>query len=325
MAFSKGRRPRNCKGARPGRVAARIERVRASRSILVAGACLAGCSLLIDSGELVEGSSSVDGGAGSAGAAGSGGASGGGGVSGSGGSSDANVPDQSGGSAGSSPDADAGPEPFCANLVPAPTLCSDFDAQELPAGWSGLSLWGGCNAVVDSAVSTSTPRSVSFSSPTLADGEQCAAVLQTTLATPASSLVIEFDIYPEAFDASYWVALATVEMSSAAGDDILSLRMRAGQADVQETATLDDGGHAYEGHTLAEVPPVGQWSHVRWEITFGGTSAFSNVNVNGKSSGGSINANDFLGSPEVRVGIASILGAEAAQVIRYDNLVVDVK
>jgi hypothetical protein len=279
----------------------------------------------------VEGSS-VEGGAGASGAAGTGGSgagaggsSGTSGSSGSGGTSDGNLPDQSGGAGGSGPDADAEPGPFCASLNPAPTLCSDFDAQSLPAGWDGLMQWGGCTAIVDSAASKSMPSSVSFSAPALADGEQCAVALETSLAQPTTSLVIEFDIYPEAFNAPYWVVLATIEMSSAEGDNVLMLRMRAGQAAVAEDSTLSDGGKDYANHSLAEVPPVGQWSHVRWEITFGGASAFSNVTVNGKSSGGSINANDFLGPVEIDLGVVAIVGPGDAQVLRYDNVVVDVK
>ena len=239
-----------------------------------------------------------------------------------GGTSDADVPDQTGGSGGADADADAGP--FCASLNPAPTLCSDFDQQDLPAGWDGLAQWGGCVAVLDSGASVSAPRSLSITSPVLGDSEQCASALEGAFPQPTSTLVIELDVYVEVFDSPEWVHLVVVQLNGAEGFDEIVLRMRTNEASVTEGAILNDGGLLNSGHPVANVPAVGQWSHVRWELSFGGSTAFSNVNVNGTSSGDSIHAKSFVGPVDLQVGVAGVVGPLQSQVLRFDNIVVDV-
>jgi hypothetical protein len=113
------------------------------------------------------------------------------------------------------PDAADAPEvggPFCSTLSPAPTLCSDFDQANLPAGWSSLSQWGSASGTLDSAESKSAPRSLLFVTPALAQStDQAAAYLLGSFPKPTTELRIELDLFPQTIG-DEWIHLIVIEM-----------------------------------------------------------------------------------------------------------------
>jgi hypothetical protein len=297
-------------------------------TVLSAAAALVGCSLVIDTGSLANGDDVASGGSGASEAG-----------------SDSTPPDTSAEATadasndtssdtandtssdafdGNSGDAaDAGT--FCEGLLPTPTLCSDFDGVNLPAGWDSVVQWGPCTGVVDTLGFKSPPRSFVAKAPALSGTDQCETALARTFAAPKSSIVIEFDVFPAAMDSSRWLYLAPVVMNAQGGSDDLSLRWMGTTGEVNEAVTLDDGGMLYEKHGAAEVPALGQWSHVRWEMTFTGATAFSSLTVNGKNTGGTLHSKDFLASADVQLGITFVAGPSSAWEIRFDNVVVDIQ
>jgi hypothetical protein len=281
---------------------------------------IVGCSLAIGTDHLVDAKDSGASGGGSGLSGGTGGGTGSG--SGSGGvTSDTGVPDAAGGDSGES---DSPPPPFCASLTPAPTLCSDFDEVDLPAGWEGITQWGDCGLVVDDQAYASPSRSISFTTLALADTEQCAASLDRTLAEPTTSLSIDFDILPQQLFDSEWLLLVLVQLDGVDGVDELHLRIRETYGDVAEDVTYPDGGKAYSNHPLPDVPPVGQWSHIRWELTFTGTTALSSATVNGKTTGDTILSKGFLGPAKVKLGFVGVSGVSGPWAARIDNIVINV-
>lgn len=293
--------------------------MRARALFLLVGAIPFGCSLLIETDELAnEGASSSSGG--SAADAGS----------------DVSVqPDSSGtdGSKDAGSDAsDAASEAdvpvlgFCESLAPQPTLCSDFDAQNFPAGWDTHSEWGKCNGVIDQSDSTSSPRSFHCTTPILASStDQCSTALIRVFEKPESSLRIEFDVRFDQIDSPNLIHLVTIDTNNAAGSDTTTLRIRTGEGLINETARPKEAGFLYSGHQFPKPPVIGQWSHIVWAIDFTGAKAQSNITVDGDTSFEELYMKGFMSELSIKLGIGFIDGASGPWEIHIDNLVVDVK
>jgi hypothetical protein len=61
---------------------------------------------------------------------------------------------------------------------------------------------------------------------------------------------------------------------------------------------------------------------VKWEIDLTGANAFSNVDLDGTVSGGSLALKEYLDNPQLRIGIAFAEAPSVAQKLRFDNIVV---
>jgi hypothetical protein len=252
-----------------------------------------------------------------------------GGSSGNGGSGDTG-----GGDGATNPDADSGSETdaapdgpplgFCESLNPVPDLCADFDTGQFPAGFDQLTQWGLPDPLLDESDSVSSPRSFLITTPTLATASDMGAgFLFKAFQKPASELVIEFDTRLELSNEE-WMFLAEVETSGTAGDALYILRVRNGEAQVAETMYPTAGGVEYGGHNL-QPPPMGQWIHVRWSLTYSGTSSFSNVTIDGVTNAGGLQFDEYVGGITVKTGMVFIQGVTASPSnVRIDNVVVDV-
>jgi hypothetical protein len=220
-------------------------------------------------------------------------------------------------------DVDAGA--YCESLSPAPTICSDFDVQNLPAGWDALSGFGGFQGVIDELNFTSPLRSILFTTPVLDSGDSGSRALLSNLGTPTKSISIEFDLLPEVLNSSLtW--LITLEMESSAGLAIARFRAWKNGFDVNESAVPSDGGpNDYSGHAITGTPTTGVWQHVKWELDFSGANAFSNVDLDGTISGGGSLLKGYLADATLKLGLTFAETPSVAQRIRYDNIVVRVE
>lgn len=295
--------------------------MRALGLLFLSGALPFGCSLLIETDELTnEGAQSASGGS-----------------AGKDASSDVSLqPDGAKDAGPDSPsssdasdaagEADAPVLGFCESLSPQPTLCSDFDTGGFPAGWDTHTEWGKCNGNLDLVESTSRPRSFHCSTPVLVDtADQCATALVKTFPKPTSLLRIEMDVFFAQLDSPDLIHLVELETSNSAGASSTTLRVRSGEGLINETAKPKEAGSLYAGHQFVSPPVLSQWSHLVWTIDFSGAKAYSNVTVNGETSGDELNMKPFLGDMKVEVGIGFTQGPSGPWEIHIDNLVVDVE
>lgn len=232
-------------------------------------------------------------------------------------------PGDSGGLEAGDSEAQAGT--YCETLVPKPTLCSDFDNVDFPAGWDTLSVWGKCKATLDTTLYVSPPRSFRATSPLFTTTGGCSSTLQRKFPAPQSSLVIDFDLLIVARDTGSTLDLVSVSMPASGGTEHAVLRLTPWAAEIKETVDLADGGTLYGGHPLPEIPSLGTWSHIHWSIDLTGTNATSNVTMNGVTTGDSLHMKDFLADPQISIGIGYV-GAPADPCdFVFDNIVVDIK
>lgn len=223
-------------------------------------------------------------------------------------------------------DADAPVLGFCESLSPQPTLCTDFDTQNFPAGWDTHPQWGKCKGFIDTEESTSSPRSFHCTTPLLVDAaDQCATSLVKTFPKPTSLLRIEMDVFFKQLDSPDLIHLIELDTGNSAGSDTTTLRIRSGEGLINETGKPKEAGNLYSGHQFASPPAIGQWSHLVWTIDFSGAKAYSNVTVNGETSGHELYMKQFLDDVKVEVGIGFTQGPSGPWEIHIDNLVVDVK
>jgi hypothetical protein len=292
--------------------------VRARGLFLVVGAIPFGCSLLIETDELAnEGAQSSTGDA-SADVSSQPDSSGTGGTKDTG--SDSPFASDSSDAAG---EADAPVLGFCEGLSP---LCSDFDLQNFPAGWDDHSEWGKCKGSIDNSDYTSSPRSFHCTTPVLIDNtDQCSTALIKEFAKPEALLRIEFDVLFDQLDSPNLIHLVTIDTGSTAGTDTTTLRIRTGEGLINETARPKEAGNLYSGHQFPNPPVIGQWSHIVWEIDFTGAKAYSNITVDGDTTGEELHMKPFLGELDIKLGIGFTDGASGPWEIHIDNLVVDVK
>jgi hypothetical protein len=220
-------------------------------------------------------------------------------------------------------DVDAGT--YCETLSPAPTICSDFDVQTLPAGWDSLSGFGSFQGVIDNLAFTSPLRSILFTTPVLADGDNGSRALSADIATPTKSISIEFDVLAESLNDT-WTGLILLESSNSNGSVTARLRVRSSGYDINESAEPAGGGPVeYEGHAISGTPSATTWQHVKWSVDLSGTNAFSNVDLDGTISGGDSLLKDYLDNPNLRIGIPYTEAPSVALKVRFDNIVVRVE
>ncbi len=205
--------------------------------------------------------------------------------------------------AGNGPVADAGADVdggpgFCAAHAGLDDFCSDFDESPLPAGWDAVDktpAGGSADVTEDSNDATSSPSSLLTIVPAL-PGPDDAGVPPAAWATltkrglpprpphveldfkleeldlsndpDTSSAVFVLSIGEGDSDASYAVALAFVPAPGAPfGVAVVELQ------GLKPTAV----------HPLTQVPPIGEWMHVKLDLATAVGGQTLSLSLNGKS------------------------------------------
>jgi hypothetical protein len=225
---------------------------------------------------------------------------------------------------------DAPPGPFCESLSPPATFCSDFDALDLPAGWTSAVAWGGAQLFIDNAAWRSAPRSVYFDVPALTGTSQAGTSLTYQFATPIQTGIdLDFDLLLEAMDTTSEVIVAEVDLiAPGAAKDYLRLAVKQGRTRFSEQAYPADGGApSYGGGNLTQPVGPGAWLHVTWKLARTATTSSSSVAITLDDAGQSTNysstfMHEISAAPKLSVGLPDLAPPSGHWRARFDNVVV---
>jgi hypothetical protein len=222
-------------------------------------------------------------------------------------------------------DVDAGPRAFCASRSPAPTFCSDFDGDPLPAGWTEIFDYGQGSVLVDALAATSPPRSLA--SRFVAGPNEGAAALRKELAGVTSVFELEFDFRIDSDDGTRAI-LAQVDLRDAVSgrrDEVFLRYRRSTGMDLQENAQRANGTTAYASTSLLPVPPPG-FAHVKMTIASTGTASSMTLAVEGATVASTTTlAHQYTSASTLALGIVYLGSATAEWQARFDNVTVNVQ
>src|SRR5262249_49715750 len=135
--------------------------------------------------------------------------------------------------------------PYCSTVMPAPTLCADFDTTDLPTPWDHVSAYGGGGVVLDNTLSKSAMRAMraTISGP----GQSGANVYRDFTAMPTRAIGIDLDLYLVSLP-DQPAAIAEVTMTNVNGWSArAALLVAASSISVGEGDQVTDGGMLYQG------------------------------------------------------------------------------
>lgn len=211
-------------------------------------------------------------------------------------------------------DADADLPPFCAALSPPPKLCADFDT-------GSLADFGEPNGTVtlDTALSTSAPRSLSCEVPT-GSAKRGALVSRSFGDTPAS-YDLSFDVYVDAYDATLDVELITMRLAMP-GDVSCgtNVSIRNSVWTVDESCEAN-GSQTYGiSHRSMLGMKLGRWTHIDTSVSF--TARTFSLTVDGQPlfSAAPVSAALKAGPLTLLLGIVYTQTAATTAKVHLDNV-----
>ncbi len=172
-------------------------------------------------------------------------------------------------------DAEAGlPPPFCASLVPKPTLCADFDTGNLETLFRAAG-----EPALDTAVATSAPRSL------LGIVEQGASRRYSSVnrdfnMTPAS-FDVSFQAYLDEYDATNDVELVTVFFRKPSSTCNIGVAVRRGKWTIDEYCEAGGNPGVNAIHRTDENGVRGKWTKVTFSASLVAPRVYS-MSVDGR-------------------------------------------
>jgi hypothetical protein len=231
-----------------------------------------------------------------------------------------NVIDDAGSDGGA--DADAAPLGFCASLIPAAALCTDFDDAVFPGPWTPTTS-GVATASLVTSTFRSSPRALHLGS---AGGTLGTAYLSHTFATVAQSEVVLSFAVRAGQQRPIENELAVIHLGSAGGHpyQVQFELLDNGALNFEEEAPESDGGVPEKNDALGVTLPLAVWTRITITLTIGTTSSSATFAVEGSAPvTKSALAHNYKAAPRVVIGHDST--TTAAYGMDYDDIFVRVK
>jgi hypothetical protein len=161
--------------------------------------------------------------------------------------------------------ADTSPSHWCDDHPHA--FCADFDENPLLAGWDSFATQSGA-VELDDAEYTSPDHSFLATLTPVAAGGGGEARLDKRILEPVSSILVAYDVRPEAIDPAATLAVSAIQLSDAQGGlvETINVVLAAGGASIEDIGTASDGGVYVGSLPIAPVLPVGAWTRVSLDV-----------------------------------------------------------
>lgn len=220
-------------------------------------------------------------------------------------------------------DADAAPPlGFCASLVPAAALCTDFDDNVFPGPWTPTTS-GVATAALITSTFKSSPRALHLGS---TGGTTGTAYLSHTFATVAQSEVVLSFAVRAGQQRPVENELAVIFLGSAGGNPYQAQfeLLDNGVLNFEEEAPEGDGGVPEKNDALGVNLTVGVWTRITITLAIGASSSTATFAVEGSAPvTKSALAHKYKAAPRVVIGHDST--TTAAYGMDYDDIFVRVK
>lgn len=216
------------------------------------------------------------------------------------------------------PPAEAGTG-YCANLVPKPRFCDDFDDDDLTDDWTASATHAGGVLELDETIFVSGPASFHLKTVAIAAQAPNNILLRSTMFGAVSRARLEFSANLAAV--TFTKGVIAIARLDVAPNHLFTLYLRDGDGAAPAAALDEYVAGVTTRHLLAQVPPAGAWTRVaiavdlttgKADVSFGGVKALD---------GEAIAA---LAGSEVTVRLGAIIDGPAdAFEARYDDVVID--
>jgi hypothetical protein len=177
-------------------------------------------------------------------------------------------------------DAAAPDGPWCAQQVPAPTFCDDFDENPVEFDWEGAPADQG--EIVLDPISVSSPRSARIVQATAGDAGNCAYErLVRTFKGPVTQIDLAFMIRTgnaEGDGGFERGIVAYVHHTASDGGqncgELLTVYPASADVGLQNSTLMDS-------HPLTRYPILGKWTWVEWKIVAEGGGTQVSIKLDG--------------------------------------------
>jgi hypothetical protein len=161
--------------------------------------------------------------------------------------------------------ADTSPSHWCDDH-PHP-FCDDFDEAPLVAGWDSVATQSG-TVGLDDAEYTSPPRSFLATVTPLAAGGGGVARLSKRTLELVSSILVAYDVRPEAIDPAATLGVSAIQLSDGQGAlvETINVVLTTGGASIEDIGTASDGGVYVGSLPIAPALPLGAWTRVSLDV-----------------------------------------------------------
>ena len=221
-----------------------------------------------------------------------------------------------------SPDSTPPPKGYCAGLMPAPTLCTDFDDAVFPGPWQTRTSGGGATSLAATG-----GRSLPAAAQLTVSGSGNAFLERTFTTAASTELHIGFDVFPTALavgSSTTGYELVVVRLGTSGGNPYeLQLERTDGELNIEEERPASDGTVS-ENDTKLGIPlPLGSWRRIDVRLKLGDGSSALTVEVEGSAPvTRPLSAHLYNIAPTVIIGHDSLSNTID---MRYDDIVVDIR
>ena len=221
-----------------------------------------------------------------------------------------------------SPEAAAPPKGYCAGLMPAPTLCTDFDDAVFPGPWLTRTNGGGSTSLASNG-----GRSLPAAALLTVSGSGN-AYLERTFPTAASTeLHIGFNVHPTAITlggTTTGYELVVVRLGTRGGNPYeLQLERADGELNIEEERPASDGTISEDDTKLGIPLALGSWRRIDVRLELGNGSSSLTVEAEGAAPVTKpLSAHLYNVAPTIMIGHN---GPSNTIDVRYDDIVVDVR
>jgi hypothetical protein len=228
---------------------------------------------------------------------------------------------------------DAPPQPFCASLTPAPTFCADFDQSQLVPPFDQAESVNGAPRK-DTSIGKSPPASMLAETLAVSAGGRVEAFVHKSFpafAARALTLDVSADVRVERTDetnGSNAVTLAFLIHLGTRAHNHIDLNAAHDGANVRFELVEHDGTRT-EVYALPTRVPKNEWVRLRFQLRLTNPSGTGNglsVFIGEKQDfNGTLQVPFVTGTPRILVGIPFVGPPSEPWVIRYDNVVADLR
>jgi hypothetical protein len=223
--------------------------------------------------------------------------------------------------------ADTSPSHWCDDHPHA--FCDDFDENPLLAGWDSFATKSGAVGL-DNAEHTSPPRSFLATVTPLGAGAGGVARLGKRTLELVSSVLVAYDVRPEAVDPAATLGVSAIQLSDAQGAlvETIDVLLTTGGASIEDIGTASDGGVYVGSLPIAPALPLGAWTRVSLDVELPRDAGVGAGTIT-VSLGQNVVLDHARLAPSSQPGVAVIFvglvagSSSATSAVRYDDVTFD--